>query len=143
MKSKLIWEKSPQPGDDYALKLTNPEAADIVELNRLFATVKQAKGGRRDHLSAEATRAFEIWLRDLSQPLPSRAFALLSNWFLTEATVDRESSLGYACADFWDGLFAVRPSPSKRLTDEKKNWQIIDLRFEVWWGNQVKVQGKE
>ena len=135
-----VWQRAPQPEDEYALALTDPEQADIVQLKRLFAKVKNARGGRRDHLSAEAVLAFDEWLQDVSQPLPSRAYALVSNWFLTEATVDRETSLGHACAGFWDALFAVRPG--KRLTPTDRNSQIFDLAFDVWWGHQQKAQGQ-
>jgi hypothetical protein len=137
---KLIWQRKPQPGDEYALLLVNPQEVNIADLKRLFAKVRSARGGRRDHLSSIATQVFEQWLQDVSMPLPSCAYGLLSNWFLTDATVDRESMLGYACADFWDVLFAVRPH--KRLTSIDRNSQVLDLPFEVWWGNQQKAQGQ-
>ncbi len=137
---KPIWRRAPQPGDEYALVLANREAVDLAELKKRFDKVKQAKGGRRDELSGRAARAFDGWLSDLSRPLPSHVYALLSNWFLTDATVDRESGLGFACAEFWDALFAVRPA--KRLTSIKRNDKILDLQFKVWWDHQEKSQGQ-
>ena len=99
---KLIWERAPQPGDEYALVLENPDAVNVGQLHELFAEVKRARGGRQLHFSLQATKAFEQWLHDVSAPLPSHAYARLSNWFLTEADVDRNSPLAERCESLWN-----------------------------------------
>lgn len=137
----FIWEHCSQPGDAYALSLSDPDRADVDELRGLFETVRRSMGGRRRRFSRKATALFERWLKDPSQPLPSRAYALLSNWFLNRAKVDRESPLGDACGDLWDAMFAVRPSD--RLTPVEKNHQILEERFALWWNDMAKKQGEE
>ncbi len=138
--SNIIWQHAPQPGDQYALVVANPEEVDSNRLKDVFARVKNAKGGRREHLSWDAVARIESWLSNLSMPLPSRAYALLSNWFLTEATVDRETSLGQCCGDLWDELFNV--PPAQRLTEREPNHNttIIDIRFHAWWKKQEASQ---
>ena len=138
----LIWQRAPQPRDDYALMLTNPEDVNFDPLNARFARVKNAKGDRKKSLSTVAITAFEKWLDDPSHPLPSKAYALLSNWFLTELKVDREGSVSRSCGDFWDALFAIRPPKRLTQTRDKKNSEIIDIAFEVWWTKQEASQGR-
>ena len=134
----LIWRRERRPGDDHALALSNPEDVDVAHLRSLFAEVKSATGGRGRSLSTEAVGAFEDWLGDVAFPLPSHAYARLSNWFLTDATVDRESPLADCCAAFWDALFCVRPP--KRITPPDDNAQIIEIAFLVWWSKQEASQ---
>jgi hypothetical protein len=135
----LAWKRILQPEDEYALVLTNPEDVDVVRLKRLFDQVKNVTGGRGRSFSTQATKAFEQWLNGVESPLPSQAYARLSNWFLTDATVDRESSLGERSGLFWDALFSVRPA--KRLTPPKDNSQIVDIAFLSWWKRQEASQG--
>ena len=134
----LVWRKEPLPGDDYALALSDPQDVDVAQLKSLFVEVKNATGGRGRRLSTEAVKAFEGWLGDVALPLPSHAYARLSNWFLTDATVDRESSLADRCESFWNALFSARPG--KRLTPADNNAQINDITFLVWWGKQEVSQ---
>lgn len=142
MKTKLIWQRSPQPGDDYALVLLESKEIDVLQMKKLFGLVKHAAGGRRAHLSRDATTAFDQWLTDVSLPLPSHAYARLSNWFLTEAEVDQESHLADRCRDFWNALFSARPT--RRLTDIKPdNGRIVDIAFEVWWKAQANAQQQQ
>ncbi|HOI54441.1 MAG TPA: hypothetical protein PLP01_04265 [Phycisphaerae bacterium] len=138
--TNLIWEWSPQPKDAHALRLEKPGAADAIRLRRLFETVKRASGGGRKVISKDAVEGFEEWLEDVARPLRSEAYALLSNWFLTGNKGARNTPLGHACADFWDAVFAVRPS--KRLTSPEENHQILDDRFGVWWASMERAQGR-
>ncbi len=138
--SSLVWKRAPHAGDDYALVVANPDASDNASVRSLFARVKQATGASHKRmLSTEASVAFERWLDDVSQPLPSHAYARLSNWFLTEKRNDRESPLAERCAALWDALFLTRPH--KRLTDADGNAEIVDITFKVWWKSQEDRQG--
>lgn len=117
----------------------NPDLLDHVALMNRFARLKTARGGRGRYLSRVAQQDLDRWQGDPASPLPSRAYALVSNWFLTEAEVDKESILGDLCGDFWDALFAVRPP--KRMTPVDGNDSIQDLPFEVWWRKMLASGG--
>jgi len=139
--SNLAWKRAPHARDKYALVVVNPDAIDNASLRNLFARVKQATGASSKRmLSKQASVAFERWLDDVSQPLPSHAYARLSNWFLTEKNNDQESSLAECCERFWNALFIARPR--KRLTPVDHNQKIVDLAFQGWWNEQVERQGR-
>jgi hypothetical protein len=137
--SNLVWKRAPHAGDEYALVVVNPDAIDIANLKDLLARVKRATGasGKR-MLNKQASAAFECWLADVSNPLPSHAYARLSNWFLTEKRNDCGSPLAEHCAVLWDALF--RCQPHKRLTHVDDNAQIVDITFTVWWKSQEDRQ---
>jgi hypothetical protein len=139
--SNLIWQRSPQPADDYALVVVNRNAMDLPRLRVLLEAIKKSTGASdKRALRTSAVVAFESWLDDPGQPLPSHAYARLSNWFLTEKRNDRESALAGRCAEMWDELFVARPQ--KRLTLTDANADIVDITFQVWWMVQQERQGR-
>jgi hypothetical protein len=134
----FIWQRAPWLDDRYALALVNPEDADLIRLTSLFAKVRVARGGAEQPLNAEAAGAFEQWLHCVRYPLPSQAYARLSDRFLTNDEADRRSPLARRCAALWNALFVARPR--KRLTHSDGNPAIIRARFDMWWYRQEEQQ---
>ena len=134
-----MWKLVPQSRDPYSLLLTNPERVDIDHLRVLFAKVKRADGCGRN-FSRPAAKAFQQWLDNVTGPLPSHAYARLSNWFLTAAKGPRRSQLAACCSELWKAMFTARPS--KRLTQVTQNARFIDREFWAWWKNQEQGQAR-
>src|ERR1039457_6856822 len=59
-------------------------------------------------LSARATKEFRRWFDQPETPLKSKAYVLLSNWFMGQLG-DRRSNVGSCCEHLWDALFPSRP----------------------------------
>ena len=120
------WVRVSKDDKNFGLRLQNFHKVNIKHIRNLFAQLKNKTSNRRQpfskeyvHFSSESAEAFGKWLKKPNEPLPSIAYARLSNWFLTDFVVDRESPLGYAAKDLWVQMgFMV---PRERLTGSKSN----------------------
>ena len=138
-----IWRRCADHVDDdqcFDLEVINHDKLDMMKLRRLFDRVLRASSNLNIKFNRSASQMFKDWLDGPDGPLPSEAYALLSNWFLTERKVAKESPLADAALDFWKALFLA--VPKKRLTDSKKDHEVLPLRFEFWWDEQQSRQDK-
>jgi len=136
---KLKWKRTPSEDDEFALALVDPTQADVDGLRRRLEDVCDSTGVGDRRLRAEARDALHTWVEDISQLLPSRAFARLSNWFLTGKSGEPESNLGLAARIMWRHLFCAEPE--ERLTEvNPDNSVIIPERFAAWWRKQQRCQ---
>lgn len=139
MRSMPIWDRAPRARDEYALAVMNPEELDVIHLRRLLQAVIDRPGCRRTiGFSGPAAEGFCQWLSDFEEPLPSQAYARLSNWFLTDSQGEARSARGHAAGVFWDALFRVRPP--RRLASPQRNHRILPEVFNLWWPQQVARQ---
>lgn len=111
-----------------------------MTFRKLFSDVQRSSSNINKEFNRVASQKFNEWLDDPGQPLCGVAYALLSNWFLTDRSTARESPRAEAALKFWRALgFTV---PNNRLTDPKKDAEILASRFDIWWMKQEEYQGK-
>jgi hypothetical protein len=134
----LRWSLASLRSDCFDLQLENPELLDAEYVRALLQAVEKADGVNRQNFDGNAAREFRRWLGAPHTPLLERAYALLSNWFLTDRGCCRDSACGYAAGQMWDALFCARPE--RRLTDPKKNYKILPEEFALWWERQQACQ---
>jgi len=137
----LIWQRCPQPQDEYALVLANPDNLDVSQVRERFVYVQSSRGlGKKKpkHLDDTARKQIAAWIDMPAGPLPSRAYSKLSDWFLNEKHGEKETELGYACKCLWSALF--RAEPGERLTNPGPPSCIDPERFKRWWKTQFAWQ---
>ena len=143
----LIWKRCPQPHDEYALVLANPDNLDVSQVRERFVYVQSGRGlGKKKpkHLDDTARKQIAAWIDMPADPLPSHAYKKLSDWFLTNSP-ERKSRLAYACKCLWSALF--RAEPGERLTNPGPSncgaifpGAIFPERFKRWWKTQSAWQ---
>jgi hypothetical protein len=105
-KTNLRWSRVAP--DSFDLKLENPEELNTQRFTDLIERLDH-ESHRNQHLREKARKDLRLWLEDPRGPLKSHAYALVSNWFLTDSPGDRNSTIARHCQDLWDKLFAYRP----------------------------------
>ena len=111
---------------------------DIVLDGSLSPGERDEIGSLFDRIGAErrldegALNEFRRWLDRPNTPLRSKAYALLSNWFLS---VPQYSNTEHArlCEALWDTLFPCRPLERFTRRYPDRNYEIMSNEFESWW----------
>jgi hypothetical protein len=137
---KIKWEFA---GADFDLIPANPESIDRNHFRKLLTDVETASANwrRNIHFNRKAYKAFEKWIANPDRPLQEFAYALLSNWFLTDLKFIKESPRGQAALRFWNSLFCA--VPEERITNPERNDKILQEKFCLWWNKQQKCQRGE
>lgn len=137
--AKLKWKRVKHGFD---LQVLNPKDINVNELRKLLLNVETSSANwRKDmHFDQRASKVFREWFSCPSMPLPTYAYAKLSNWFLTHLEWVRESPRGRAALELWKVLFCAVPNLENRLTDTKKNYKILQGEFDLWWTKQQTCQ---
>ena len=128
----LLWKRSyPESMNNFDLVLENPEALDTELAKKCLDDISREKH-REVTLKKRARDELLAWIDDPTKPLKSEAYALLSNWFLTNSG-DRQSSVALYCERLWDLLFNVRPD--RRLTSPEpgRNHIILPSEFQSFF----------
>jgi hypothetical protein len=136
-RSPLRWSR--ESPHSYDLRIENPAELNLKKLTELLDNLDQAVF-RGTRLREEARAELRTWLQNSRLPLKSFAYALVSNWFLTNSPGDRNSSIARICQELWDELFAYRPEWPERLTDPSRNDTILRDRFEDFYSKLVAAQ---
>jgi len=136
--SRLRWSRAQLQSNRFDLQLKNPEALDTEHIRTLLQAVETADGKNPGGFNDDAAKEFRGWLDTRDRPLLEQAYALLSNWFLTDRECCRDSERGHAAMQMWDALFCARPE--KRLTDPRRNYKILPEEFALWWPRQQACQ---
>jgi hypothetical protein len=137
--SILKWDRVP-PGS-FDLKLENIERLDLNRLKTLYETFISTKWADSNlSINRYLREDLKIWIDAPGEPLASRVYVTLSNWF---SSIDafKNSDRGSAARALWDFLFLCRPSDRLSSTEAGKNHVIIPERFDKWWAEQQKLQG--
>lgn len=136
----LTWRLKPTDNDPFALVVVNTTDVAVGRIEKLLSYVVESPCGHKKVFSNEAATAFRKWLGDPTQPLPSQAYARLSNWFLTDKEPERSSPRAYAAGVMWMEMFHCEPENRLTDTDPKPNWIVLPERFDPWWQEQQKRQ---
>ena len=135
---KLVWERATNffgPVND--LVPENPKDVNVTILRQLLEKVEAYDHGVKQDLDAEASRLFSNWFDDPSQPLAERAYASISNWFMSEGPRYKDKERALAAEKLWKALFCAKPSKRLTMPGRKK---IIPEHFSIWWAKQQKCQ---
>ena len=128
--STLKWRRfHPGSDSDFDLELDGPlSPGERAEIGNLLDRIDKAD---EQPLNQRARKEFRRWLDSPNTPLRSKAYALLSNWFLSTPRYSNTPHAGL-CKALWDALFPCRPS---RLTstESEQNHIVILSKFEAWW----------
>lgn len=134
-REKLKWDKV---SGSYHLKVINYKNVNTKKLKKLLENVERPNPEYNKPFSKDASELFNRWFENPSQPLPEAAYALLSNWFLTDCSASKSSRAEHARM-LWDALFCLRPNC--RLTDWRiSGSKVMKHKFKRWWKKQSKCQ---
>ena len=139
-----VWPKSERPENARSRRssggflLLKSECLNMNEVRRLVQEVHDKPSNRKINFSRPAYEALVRWCEDPTKPLPSQAYARVSNWFLTDSKVDNPSPRSKAAERLWNALFCARPR--NRLTDPHDNGTVLETPFSAWWDRQQKCQ---
>lgn len=141
---------SPPAGLDGVLRWrrVTPDSFDLVaenasSLNRavaasLYEEFMKSEGGAQQSFNKHLQDDLSLWIADPEKPLPSVAYATLSNWFTTAFPALKASPRAAAARKLWDALFLC--APEERLTPVEKNHVVLKEPFERWWKKQLELQ---
>ena len=139
--TELKWQRrSPGSQNNFDLVLENPEALKPGELNKLLDRIQNERH-RCITLSSRALHDFRKFFDNPRRPLPSVAFVLLSNWFMTQSG-DRNSLVAGHCEALWDALFSCRPPERLSSPAAGQNHLVVPLSFDAFWGRLRRAQGE-
>ena len=131
---KLKWERV---GDSYNLRVLNKNYVNPNKLRKMLESVERIYPDYNKTFSKKASVLFERWFNELEQPLDGAAYALLSNWFLTESPAGKKTRAQHAL-ELWNVIFSA--VPIRRLTSPDSNDKIQEEEFKLWWPKQQKCQ---
>jgi 5-methylcytosine-specific restriction endonuclease McrBC GTP-binding regulatory subunit McrB len=137
--SILKWDRVAP--DSFDLRLQNVDSLDLNALRTLYETFVSTKWADSDlGINKYLREDLKSWIDVPAQPLASRVYVTLSNWF---SSIDafKNSDRGNAAGALWDFLFLCRPSDRLSPTEAGKNHVLIPERFDTWWAEQQKLQG--
>ena len=141
-KTKLRWQRRSEGStNNYDLVLENPEDVDSERMHELLNRIEEEKH-RGLKLSGRARTEFRRWFEEPDTPLRSRAYVLLSNWFLTDSG-DKNSGVASRCEALWDELFACRPLDRLSSPAPGENHIVESYPFDRFWPRLVQAQKDE
>lgn len=129
----------PNSTNNFDLVLATPQELEPQRMNALLDRIVE-ETHRGLSLHSRAVAEFRRWFGQPDSPLPSEAYVLLSNWFMTNSG-DRHSTVASGCEDLWDVLFPCRPV--RRLSSPKagRNHIMIPEEFQNFWRRLSGPQG--
>lgn len=141
---KPIWERcegNSMVNECFDLKAVNYDKINIIIIKNMLKKVQNCSSGGQK-ICPDCINCFNEWFGNLNLPLKGKAYALLSNWFLTDKKDSKESALAGNCKKLWNELFCA--VPIRRLTSPEsgKNHRILSDEFALWWSKQEKCQTK-
>ena len=132
---KLKWERL---GNSFDLICLNPDDLDRKTARILLPKINVIYKDFKKPFDKCASKLWQEWIENPSQPLQEKAYCVLSNWFLGEGPAKTAIRAGLALI-LWHKLFCA--IPDSRLTDWKiSDSKVIPCRFERWWIKQQQCQ---
>jgi MoxR-like ATPase len=137
--SNLKWERVTSDSYDLALQhVGNLDRTGLKALYEKFMSTKWADSDRG--VNKYLREDFKEWVDAPEQPLKSRAYVTLSNWFLS-IDAYKNDPRGNAARSLWDFLFLCRPTDRLSRSEGGRNHLILPDWFDQWWTEQLRLQG--
>jgi hypothetical protein len=133
----LRWRR--ESPESFDLVLDTLDRLDRPLVGELYQQFMNSECAAQPNFSEYLREDLSSWVTHPEQPLPSVAYATLSNWFTTAFTALNTSPRATAAWKLWDALFACRPED--RLTPPDQNHVVLKEPFERWWKKQLELQG--
>ena len=141
---KPMWERCESKSmvkECFDLKAVNYDKINIIKIKNMFKKVQNSRADGQK-ISQNCINYFNEWIGSPNLPLKEEAYALLSNWFLTDKPNSKKSALSSNCEKLWNELFSTVPKRRLTSSESRKNHKIISVEFDLWWSKQEKCQGK-
>jgi 5-methylcytosine-specific restriction protein B len=132
------WRRNSADGCD--LVLDSLDALDRAAVGALYQQFMNSECVGQPNFSEYLREDLSVWITHPEKPLPSVAFASLSNWFTTAHPALNPSPRATAARKLWDALFLCAPTERLSSPESGQNHIVLNEPFERWWKRQLELQ---
>jgi hypothetical protein len=137
--SVLRWQRD--TADSFDLVLENPAHLDHAAVAQLYQQFMASECAAQPNFNEYLRDDLASWIANPEKPLPSVAYASLSNWFTTAFAALSSSPRAAAARKLWDALFLCAPGERLSSPESGQNHIVLKEPFELWWNKQLELQG--